>query len=120
MNRKVVELLLGPIGADLTMVENGELAVEAFVNTPFDVVLMDMHMPVMDGLSATSAIRAHERATGSPRCRIVMLTANAFDEHVRAALAAGADYHLAKPITAAVLLAALPSCAREVADPKGV
>lgn len=118
VNRKVVELLLGPTGADLTMVENGELAVEAFVNTPFDVVLMDMHMPVMDGLSAIRAIRTHERMAALPPSRIVMLTANAFDEHVRAALAAGADYHLAKPITAAALLAALAAVSGQVSQPQ--
>ena len=107
INRKVVELLLGPTCADLTMVENGALAVEAFRRAPFDVVLMDLHMPVMDGLTAITAIRSHEQAIGLAPCRIVTLTANAFDDHVRAALSAGADDHLAKPVTASALLASL-------------
>lgn len=119
INRKVVELLLGSTGVSLTMVENGALAVEAFVRERFDVILMDMHMPVMDGLSAITAIRAHERVAGFSPCRIVTLTANAFDEHVRAALAAGANDHLAKPITADALLAALHSDVGKVEDIAG-
>ena len=105
VNRKVVQLILAPYDVELTMVENGVLAVEACKATPFDLVLMDMQMPVMDGLAATRAIRAHERdlATGT-RIPIVMLSANAMAHHKHDALAAGADLHVAKPVTADALL----------------
>ena len=105
VNRKVVQLILAPYDVELTMVENGVLAVEACKATPFDLVLMDMQMPVMDGLAATRAIRAHERdqATGE-RLPIIVLSANAMVHHKHDALAAGADLHVAKPVTADALL----------------
>jgi PAS domain S-box-containing protein len=105
INQKVAELLLAPIGAVLVKVENGEEAVAAFASDAFDLVLMDMQMPVMDGLAATREIRRMEAAT-SGRCRtpIVMLSANAMKKHAEQALAAGADFHLAKPVTGATLL----------------
>jgi len=71
-----------------------------------------MQMPVMDGLTATRAIRAREAAEGRRRALVVMLTANAMDEHVEAAHAAGADLHIAKPLRPAQLVAAL-AAARE-------
>jgi len=106
-NRKVVEIVLQPFGVDLTMVEDGAAALEAMDAGAFDAVLMDMQMPVMDGLSATRAIRAREMAGGTPPVLIVMLTANAMEEHVAAARSAGADLHLAKPLHPAQLLEAL-------------
>jgi PAS domain S-box-containing protein len=106
-NRKVVELMLAAADADLLSVENGLEAVEAFIATPFDLVLMDMQMPVMDGLTAIGRIRAHEAAHGLARAPVIMLTANALPEHIRAAADAGADRHLAKPVTAQTLLGAI-------------
>ncbi|MGH6970972.1 MAG: response regulator, partial [Caulobacteraceae bacterium] len=66
--------------------------------------LMDLQMPVMDGLSAIREIRRREAAEGRLRTPIYTLTANALPEHARAAAAAGADGHLTKPVNAAVLL----------------
>ncbi len=106
-NRKVIEIMLAGIEAELTSVENGKLAVDAFIEGGHDLVLMDMQMPVMDGLAAVRAIRAHEAATGGARTPVLMLTANALAEHVAAGKAAGADGHLAKPITLAALLGAV-------------
>ncbi|GAA0868368.1 hypothetical protein GCM10009116_04850 [Brevundimonas basaltis] len=106
-NRKVIELVLGPMNVDLALVEDGAAAVEAFGTGDFDAVLMDMQMPVMDGLAATRAIRAFESETGRARTGIIMLTANALPEHVEAALAAGADRHLSKPIDARRLVSTL-------------
>ncbi len=102
-NRRVVELMLGAVGAEITAVEDGAEAVNAFLTGSFDLVLMDMMMPVMDGLAAVRAIREHEAETAAPRVPIIMLTANAMPEHVEAALAAGADRHLSKPITVTAL-----------------
>ena len=108
INQRVVELILEPVGAVLVKVENGEAAVRAFQSDVFDLVLMDMQMPVMDGLAATRAIRAHEaRSPGRGRTPVVMLSANAMRQHSDEAMAAGADLHLAKPVTAASLLAAV-------------
>ncbi|NJC40821.1 signal transduction histidine kinase/ActR/RegA family two-component response regulator [Brevundimonas alba] len=106
-NRKVVELILAQADIDLIQVENGAEAVDAFRAAPFDLVLMDMQMPVMDGLTAVRAIRAHEAVSALPRRPILMLTANALPEHAEASLAAGADQHLTKPITPPDLFAAI-------------
>ncbi len=98
-NRKVIEIMLGGVDTELATVEDGQAAVAAFADGGFDLVLMDMQMPVMDGLSATAAIRAMEATERRARTPIIMLTANALPEHVEAARAAGADGHLSKPIT---------------------
>ncbi len=106
-NRKVVELILGMTDIELTSVENGAEAVQTFAAGAFDVILMDVQMPVMDGLAAVRAIRAREAELHLPRTPILMLTANALPEHRAASAAAGADAHLTKPITAPVLLGAI-------------
>jgi PAS domain S-box-containing protein len=104
VNRKVVELILGAAGVELETAENGKLALAALADRPFDLVLMDMQMPVMDGLTAIRALRAREAAKGGRRTPVVALTANALPEHARASLAAGADEHMSKPISAPRLL----------------
>ena len=90
-NRRVVELILGAAGAQLMSVENGAEALEAFRDGRFDRVLMDMQMPVMDGLSAIAAIRRLEADEGRQHTPVLALTANAMPEHVKASDAAGAD-----------------------------
>ncbi|MBO9547297.1 ATP-binding protein [Caulobacter sp.] len=109
VNQQVVRLILDQIGADLTVVDDGQQALDAFRVGAFDLVLMDMQMPVMDGLTAVRAIRAFERESGRGRTAIKMLSANALDDHRRSALAAGADDHVAKPITAQALISAVIS-----------
>ncbi|HEX7945894.1 MAG TPA: response regulator, partial [Phenylobacterium sp.] len=106
-NRRVVELILGAAGVDLTCVENGAEALAAHEAQTFDLVLMDMQMPVMDGLEATRRLRAAESAARHAPMPVIMLTANALPEHVAAGRAAGADRHLEKPVTLAALLEAL-------------
>jgi CheY-like chemotaxis protein len=105
-NRKIVELMLAG-QARIVLAENGLDAVEAARHAPFDLVLMDMQMPVMDGLTAVRQIRALESQAGRGRTPIIMLTANARPEHVQASREAGADLHLEKPITAASLFTAI-------------
>jgi CheY-like chemotaxis protein len=74
----------------------------------FALVLMDMQMPVMDGLAATRAIRDFEAALPNRRrTPIIMLSANAMRQHVDDAIAAGADFHLAKPVSLASLRGAV-------------
>ena len=99
INQRVVAMILQPYGVDLTVVENGVKALEAFEAGNFDVVLMDMQMPEMDGLKATRAIRALELTAQLPRIPIAMLSANAMQEHVEQALDAGCDVHIAKPVS---------------------
>ena len=103
-NRKVVELILAAAPVELTSVEDGAQALEAAKAQSFDLILMDMQMPIMDGLTAVRELRKHEAATGAKRTPIVMLTANALPDHIVAGQAAGADRHLAKPFDAATLL----------------
>jgi PAS domain S-box-containing protein len=104
-NQRVVQLILEPAGVDLTIVDNGQEAVEAFRPGLFDLILMDMQMPVMDGLAATRAIRLLERQAGAVAMPIAMFTANAMDEHRAQAIEAGANHHICKPITPERLLA---------------
>ena|GEM_PF-4309899 len=98
VNRAVVELLLAPLGVELVMACDGQEGIEAFEGDHFDLVLMDMQMPRVDGLAATRRLRDIEASRGEGRTPIIMLTANVGPEHQLAALAAGADAHLAKPI----------------------
>ena len=106
-NQKVVRLILEAAGLDLTVVDNGAQALDALADQPFDVVLMDMQMPEMDGLTATIKLRIRECVEGAPPVPVIMLTANALDEHVKASLEAGADLHLSKPVRPDALLAAI-------------
>ena len=106
-NQKVVQLILQSVGVEPVIVENGALALDALKAERFDVVLMDMQMPELDGLSATQQLRAWERSQGLAPTPVIMLTANALDEHIRASHEAGADLHLSKPIRAAALIEAI-------------
>ncbi len=108
INRRVIELMLDPDLVDLESVENGQEAVARSAARDYDLILMDMQMPVMDGLTAIRAIRAREAAgQGRPRARIFSLTANALPEHRRASAEAGADGFLTKPVDARALLEAV-------------
>jgi PAS domain S-box-containing protein len=106
-NQRVAQLILASQGAETITVGDGIEALDAFKTGTFDVVLMDMQMPRMDGLAATRAIRALEAESGLARTPIIMLSANALTEHREQTLEAGADLHVSKPITAANLLAGI-------------
>ncbi|MBU3537143.1 response regulator, partial [Alkalihalobacillus clausii] len=82
INRKVVALMLEPADVALVEAADGAEALEAYRAARFDLVLMDMQMPHMDGLAATRAIRALEAERGDPRTPVVMLSANALEEHI--------------------------------------
>ena len=115
INRRTIAYILEQVGVLLTEAADGQQAVDAFRTGDFDVVLMDMQMPLMDGLAATRAIRSIEAETGRARTPIAMLTANAMDEHVAQALDAGCDLHLAKPITPERLFAGLNAAMAQAA-----
>jgi len=116
VNQLVLKTLLHQLGVEPTVVDNGEAALEAWEAAQWDVILMDIQMPVMDGLAAAAAIRAREAETGRARTPIVALTANAMSHQVEQYLAAGMDSHVAKPIEAAALFAALSTVTAERAD----
>jgi CheY-like chemotaxis protein len=105
-NRKVVELMLAAAGAEVVSVENGADAVDAWRAGAFDVVLMDLRMPVMDGLDAIRAIRKAEGA-GLPRAPIIVISANTSPTDREASAEAGADLHIGKPLRAEELFAAI-------------
>ena len=104
VNRQILTLLLEPHGCRLTLVENGALAVEAAATERFDAILMDMQMPVMDGIEASLRLRQEGINRDTP---VIALTANALGSHREAWEAAGVDVFLTKPIDPAALAAAL-------------
>ena len=106
VNRRVVELLLEKNGHSIRSAVDGEEALAAYGEEIFDVVLMDVQMPVMDGFAATAAIRARERETGV-RVPIIAMTAHAMTGDRERCLAAGMDDYVSKPIQVKDLLAAL-------------
>ena len=97
--------------------ENGIAAVEKFKSSPYDLVLMDIEMPEMDGLTATIKIRAWETENQKPRTPIIALTAYALSEHRERSLQAGCDGHLTKPIKKKVLLNTLMTVVRARPEP---
>ena len=106
-NRMLIRAYLKKTPYVITEAENGQEAVDAFKHDGFDLVLMDVQMPVMDGYAATRAIRDWEREQGRAPVTVLALTANAVKEDVERSLAAGCDAHLTKPIKKRVLLEAL-------------
>ncbi|MDP1911856.1 ATP-binding protein [Brevundimonas sp.] len=104
VNRRILQLLLEPHGCRLTLVANGAEALEAASGQRFDAILMDMQMPVMDGLEATRRIRAGDVNGATP---VVALTANALDVHRAAWDAVGVHAFLTKPIDPVLLASTL-------------
>ena len=99
INRALVQAILVPHGHHITSVEDGRQALDAYTSKRFDIVLMDVQMPEMDGLQTTRAIREYERTRGSGRAvPIIAMTAFAGNEDRQICLDAGMDYYLTKPI----------------------
>ena len=99
INRTLATMMLKQLGVAVVETENGQLACELLRSERFDAVLMDVLMPVMDGLAATREIRAREAREGSPRLPIIALTASALREDIEATVRAGVDAHVSKPFT---------------------
>jgi signal transduction histidine kinase/CheY-like chemotaxis protein len=114
-NQRLVQRLLEKHGHRVEVAENGRQALEALRRAEFDVVLMDVQMPEMDGLAAAAAIRARENATGGERVAIVALTAHAMKGDEERCLAAGMDAYVSKPIRSDRLFAVLGAVARRPA-----
>ncbi|MCL2742369.1 MAG: response regulator [Planctomycetaceae bacterium] len=106
INQLVAEGLLNILGVNLTVVDNGRQAVEAVKNNDFDLILMDVQMPEMDGIEATIEIRALDKP-GIDRLPILAMTANAMNTDYHKSLDAGMNDHLTKPIDPAKLRIAL-------------
>ena len=106
-NRLLIGTFLKSTPYRLQMAENGAVGVELFKAGTYDIVLMDMQMPVMDGYEATREIRRWEQSAGRPAVPIIALTAYALKEDEQKSLDAGCDGHLTKPIKKANLLSAL-------------
>jgi signal transduction histidine kinase/ActR/RegA family two-component response regulator len=114
INLSVVSRMLRRSGHEVIEAIDGAEALAAWRRVKPDVILMDMQMPVADGIATTTAIRAEETHDGLPRTPIIALTANAFDEDRRACLDAGMDDHLPKPVRMNDLAAILARYTRPI------
>ena len=103
-NRRLIQAYLRNFPYRIDLAENGEIAVEKFMTGRYDLVLMDLQMPVMDGYEATRKIREWEKAHLAGTIPIIALTAHAFREKGQKSLNAGCTDHLTKPIKKMVLL----------------
>ena len=108
-NRLVLEAMIGILGYAMDIVMDGQAAVDAWSQTDYDVILMDIQMPILDGLGATREIRAREAASGRARTPIIAVSANAMNHQVSDYLSAGMDAHVPKPIELTRLHAAIES-----------
>ena len=115
-NRALIRAYLAKTRHVIDTAEDGAAAVEKYRTGKYDLVLMDVQMPVMDGHAAARAIRDFERETGTPRTPIYTLTAFAFRDDAEKTRAAGCDGHLTKPIKKATLLALLEDHLRLLAE----
>lgn len=106
-NQIVLRALLEAAGLDPVIVSDGAAAMEAWQSRSWDLILMDVQMPVMDGPTATAAIRAIEAAEGRPRTPILAVTANAMAHQIDEYASAGMDGVVAKPIQLEALLSAI-------------
>jgi signal transduction histidine kinase/CheY-like chemotaxis protein len=117
-NQLILGALLEPAGIALTIVENGREAVKAAATGRFDLVLMDIQMPEMNGVEATRAIRNQAAARGAPHLPIIALSANVMAHQVAEYRAAGMDDVVSKPIEAAKLFAAIEDALEDAAAPE--
>jgi CheY-like chemotaxis protein len=113
-NSRLIQLMLKSLGCPCETVSNGRDAVAKHVESPFDVILMDVQMPIMDGMAATGEIRALEgQGKLTLKVHIIALTANAMDGDRERCLVAGMDHYLSKPVRKSELEEALrPVCQR--------
>ena len=121
-NVVLIRAYLKNSGFELDVAENGKIAVEKVIATRPDLVLMDLQMPVMDGLEATRAIRRWEAETGARLTPILALTAHAAGDGIGISLEAGCNEHLTKPIKRVILLEAISRHIRgkiRIAPPEG-
>ena len=104
INKMIIDAFLKQTGARVTYVENGYDAVEATKRNAFDIILMDVHMPVMDGMEALNEIRSFEATESRKPAPIIAVTADAMQQERRKYLEFGFNDHLPKPINEEVLI----------------
>jgi len=112
-NRRLLDSALGRRGAICTIANNGLEAVNLWAPGKFDVLVLDISMPVMDGIAALAEIRKREAAAGVAPLPAIAFTANAMSHHIIEYLSKGFDTHVAKPFRAADLVTAIASFTRE-------
>jgi CheY-like chemotaxis protein len=110
VNQRLAVRMLEKVGHTVVVAPNGEVALAALTQETFDLVLMDVQMPIMGGFETTAAIRTQEQATGA-HIPIIAMTANAMTGDREKCLAAGMDDYLAKPIKAGELYTAIAQLA---------
>jgi CheY-like chemotaxis protein len=106
-NRLLFQVFLKNQDADIEYAENGVQALKLFVERPYDIILMDMHMPLMNGIDTTKAIRVHEEQQSDDsvaRAVILAITADDSESDHRRSLQAGCDEHLVKPVSRTTLI----------------
>jgi CheY-like chemotaxis protein len=106
-NRLLIDAFLKKTGYAVDHADNGEIAVQKFLENHYDVVLMDIQMPVMDGYQAVRQIRDWEETQGAARTPVIALTASVLDEAVGKSFEAGCDTHVSKPVRRSTLLTAI-------------
>jgi signal transduction histidine kinase/CheY-like chemotaxis protein len=119
VNQLVLKALLAQVGIEPVIVENGKLAVEAWKTNDFDLILMDIQMPQMDGMEATQAIRSEEASSGLGRTPIIALTANAMAHQVAEYAGVGMDAHIPKPLDLRSLTATVDRLMSQARDGSG-
>ena len=117
VNVLLVQAMLQPAGHHITVAENGALGLQRLRERAYDLVLMDVQMPGMDGHSATRELRRLEARLGWQHVPVIALTAHAFASDIQASREAGCDDHLSKPISQAALMAALGRHGRPAGRP---
>lgn len=113
VNRMVIKEMLRDQGVRLTLAENGEEALAAFQTKTYDVILMDIDMPIMDGLTAVKQIRTIERASNAVPTPVIAVTAHAMKDDRKRFIEAGMDDYVPKPIDRSQLKAAIKKWARQ-------
>jgi CheY-like chemotaxis protein len=115
-NCLLIRAFLKRTGCTIDEAHDGAAAVEQFKSSGYDVVLMDVQMPVMDGLSATREIRKWELSQGATHTPVVALTASALSDDISKCIEAGADLHVSKPVRKRVLLETIERMTRPMPD----
>ncbi|MCP3922544.1 MAG: response regulator [Desulfobacterales bacterium] len=110
MNQKVAIYMLKKMGHDITIANNGIEAVEAFENQNFDLILMDGHMPEMNGVEATRKIRQIEREQNLKKIIIIAVSANATNDARKVFMSEGMNEYISKPINKKILIETISKC----------
>ncbi len=107
INQHVISIMLSNLGHTFSIAENGQVAIDLLLKNEYNLVLMDLQMPVVDGIECIKFIRNHESQNNLPRIPIVALTAQVFDNEETFCKEIGTDGFLSKPVKLDILKAVL-------------